>query len=139
MNANDCLPKERHDQRIGCISSREFHVVSELVRRDALQHELTGIRILAFIALQRNTEKPDANSDHEYRDDHCEKNPFGFQNSIAFCGLALHRFFNETHRLQTTMARQTTQKRRALSVPAGKFGRIEIAITAALAIVTFAI
>jgi len=37
------------------------------------------------------------------------------------------------------MARQTTQKRRALSVPAGKFGRIEIAITAALAIVTFAI
>jgi len=37
------------------------------------------------------------------------------------------------------MARQTTQKKRALSVPAGKFGRTEIAIAAALAIVTFAI
>ena len=37
------------------------------------------------------------------------------------------------------MARQTTQKKRALSVPAGKFGRTEIAIAAALAIVTLAI
>ena len=37
------------------------------------------------------------------------------------------------------MARQTTQKKRALSVPAGKFGCTEIAIAAALAIVTFAI
>jgi Flp pilus assembly protein TadD len=37
------------------------------------------------------------------------------------------------------MARQTTQKRRALSVPAGKVGRTEIAIAAALAIVTLAI
>jgi Flp pilus assembly protein TadD len=37
------------------------------------------------------------------------------------------------------MARQTTQKRRALSVPAGKVGRTEIAIATALAIVTLAI
>ena len=37
------------------------------------------------------------------------------------------------------MARQTTQKKKALSVPAGKFGRTEIAIAAALAIVTLAI
>ena len=37
------------------------------------------------------------------------------------------------------MARQTTQKKRALSVPAGKFGRTEIAIATALAIVTLAI
>ena len=96
MNANDCLAKERHNQRIGCIGSREFHVVSELVRRDALQHELTSIRILAFIALQRNTEEPDADRDHETKDDHREKNPCRFQNSVAFCGLALHRFFNET-------------------------------------------
>src|SRR5438045_8976604 len=47
--------------------------------------------------------------------------------------------FQGDHRLQITMARQTTQKKRALSVPAGKFGRTEIAIAAALAIVTFAI
>src|SRR6266404_5861853 len=96
MNANDCLPKDRHDQRVGRIGSREFHVVSELVRRDALQHELTGIRIFAFIALQRNTKKPDANNDHKTKNDHREKNPCGFQKSVAFCSLALHRFFNET-------------------------------------------
>ena len=47
--------------------------------------------------------------------------------------------FQRDHRLQITMARQTTQKKRALSVPAGKFGRTEIAIAAALAIVTLAI
>src|SRR5204863_3379821 len=47
--------------------------------------------------------------------------------------------FQRDHRLQITMARQTTQKKRALSVPAGKFGRTEIAIAAALAVVTFAI
>src|ERR1041385_5249772 len=91
MNANNCLPKDRHDQGIGCISSREFHVVSELVRRDALQQELTGIRILAFIALQRNTEKPDANSDHETDDDYREKNPCCFESFVASCSLALHR------------------------------------------------
>src|SRR2546430_9088304 len=96
MNANDCLPKDRHDQRVGRIGSGEFHVVSELVRWDALQHELTGIRIFAFIALQRNTKEPDANRDHQTEDDHCEKNPRGFQNSVAFCCLALHRFFSET-------------------------------------------
>jgi len=37
------------------------------------------------------------------------------------------------------MARRTTQKRRSLSVPARKFGRTEIAIATALAIVTLAI
>jgi protein O-mannosyl-transferase len=37
------------------------------------------------------------------------------------------------------MARRTTQKRRALSVPVGKFGSPEIAIATALAIVTLAI
>ncbi|PYI49089.1 MAG: hypothetical protein DMF11_01965 [Verrucomicrobia bacterium] len=47
--------------------------------------------------------------------------------------------FQRDHRLQITMARQTTQKKKALSVPAGKFGRTEIAIAAALAIVTLAI
>jgi hypothetical protein len=57
---------------------------------------LTSIRILAFIALQRNSEKPDANSDHEDKDDHREKNPREFPNFVAFCGLALHRLFNET-------------------------------------------
>src|SRR6266571_5486988 len=118
MNANNCLPKNRHDQRIGCIGSREFHVVSEFVRRDALQHELTGIRILAFIALQRNTEKPDANSDHKTKDDHPEKNPCGFQTSVAFSGLALHRFFNETtdYRPQWP-GKQRKREERGLFVP----------------------
>jgi tetratricopeptide (TPR) repeat protein len=37
------------------------------------------------------------------------------------------------------MARRTTQKKRSLSVPAGKFGRTEIAIATALVTVTFAI
>src|SRR5437667_9343858 len=96
MNGSDCLPKERHDQRVGCIGSGEFHVVSELVRRDALQHELTSIRVFAFIALQRNRKEPDANRDYENEDDYREKNPRDFQNSVGFCGLALHRFFNET-------------------------------------------
>src|ERR1700741_5542532 len=52
------------------------------------------------------------------------------------CGSSI---FQRDHRLETTMERQTTQKRRALSVPAGKFGRTEIAIAAVLTIVTFAI
>ncbi|PYL59723.1 MAG: hypothetical protein DMF24_12405 [Verrucomicrobia bacterium] len=47
--------------------------------------------------------------------------------------------FQRDHRLQITMARQTTQKRKALSARAGKFGRPEIAIAAALAVLTLAI
>jgi hypothetical protein len=53
------------------------------------------MRIFALIALQRNTEEPDAKSDHEIEDDCREKNPCGFQNCVAF-RLALHGFFNET-------------------------------------------
>src|SRR5436190_24003957 len=97
MNANDCLPKERHDQRIGCIGSREFPVVSELVRGDALQHELTSIRIFAFIALQRNTKEPDANRYHKTEDDYREKTPCGSQKPVAFCGLPLHWLFRESN------------------------------------------
>src|SRR5206468_2600984 len=132
MNTNDCLPKERHDQRIGFIGSREFHVVSELVRWDALQHELTGIRILAFIALQRNTKKPDANNDHKNKDDYREKNPCGFQNFVAFCGLALHRFFNETKDYSPQWPGEQHKREKLSALPQATDERQKLSMSAAL-------
>ena len=55
MNSGDCLSKDRHDHRVGRISARELHVISELVWRDALQYQLPGISVLAFVALEWNS------------------------------------------------------------------------------------
>src|SRR6266446_9347478 len=52
MNSSDCLSEDRHDQSVSSIGSRKLHVVSQFVRVDALQHELTGISVFAFVALK---------------------------------------------------------------------------------------
>src|SRR5437016_2834817 len=132
MNVNDCLPKDRHDQRIGRIGSREFHVVSELVRGDALQPELTSIRIFAFIALQRNTKEPDANRDDKTEDDYCKKNPRGFQNSVAFYGLALHRFFSETKDYRPQWPGKQHKREKLSALPQATDEPQKLSISAAL-------
>lgn len=74
MNSGYCLPKDRHDGGVGCISAWELHVVGERVWRNTLQNELTGISVFAFVALERNSKK--SNSDGEYHAKDCEpENP----------------------------------------------------------------
>src|ERR1043166_5591114 len=65
MNSGDGLSKNRHDQGVSDISTRELHVIGELIRWNALQNELTSISIFAFVALEWNSKKsnPDGNND----------------------------------------------------------------------------
>jgi hypothetical protein len=62
------LPENRFDQRVRRVRPRELHVVDEPVRRDALQQELAGVRVLAFVALEREVEVAEADDGVE-RDD----------------------------------------------------------------------
>src|SRR6266513_5091624 len=57
MNSGDCLSEDRHEQSVGGISPRELHVVSQLVWRNTLQHQLTRISVFSFIPLEWNSEE----------------------------------------------------------------------------------
>ncbi len=64
MNTSDCLSENRHHHGISGIRSGKLHVVSQLVWRNSLQHQLTGVSIFAFVAFQRDLQQPDANCDY---------------------------------------------------------------------------
>ncbi len=61
MNPDDGLAEKSHDQRVHGVCAGQFHVRSEAVGRDALEHQLSGVGVLAFIALERGRRKADAN------------------------------------------------------------------------------
>ena len=75
MNTKDCLAEYRHDQRIGGIGSRKLHAVGERVWRDPLQHQLAGVSVFAFVALQRNVQKSNPDGNHEPENDRGEDTP----------------------------------------------------------------
>ena len=74
MNSDYCLPKDRHDCGVGCISARELHVVGERVRWNTLQNELTGISVFAFVALKWNSKESNSDGNHEAQNDY-RQNP----------------------------------------------------------------
>jgi hypothetical protein len=53
----------------------ELQVIGQLVWRDALQHQLAGIRVFAFVALQRNAQKSNPDGNHEAENDYGEDAP----------------------------------------------------------------
>ncbi len=67
MNSHRSLPEHSHDQCIRYIDSRELDVVHEFVGRNALENEVAGISVLAFITFQGNGQKPDP---HRYYENH---------------------------------------------------------------------
>ena len=60
VNARDGLAEDGHDYGVRGVSSRKLHVGRDAVWRDALQNELAGVSILAFIALERDGKQVDA-------------------------------------------------------------------------------
>ena len=57
MHSRGRLTEKSHDQSVGRINAREFHVVSQLIWRNSLEKKLAGVGILAFVALEWNLEK----------------------------------------------------------------------------------
>jgi hypothetical protein len=76
MDASDGLAKNGHDYGMCGIGSGELHVRRYAVGRNALQHELAGVGILAFVAFEGNREKVDANEscgeEYECQGDVCD-------------------------------------------------------------------
>src|SRR4029453_5353142 len=90
MNSGYCLPKERHDGGVGCISARKLHVVGQGVRRNTLQNELTGISVFAFVALERNSKKSNSDGNNEAKNDYGQNPPSGPQTVAVLVGLMSH-------------------------------------------------
>src|SRR5207253_2267060 len=93
MNSTGRLAEDRHDRGIGGISSGELHVVGEFIGGYSLQHQLAGISVFAFIALQWDPQQSNPNCHHEQKNNHREKPPSKSHNSVALDGLAFHGCF----------------------------------------------
>jgi len=91
MNSDDCLSEDRHDHGISGIGSGKLHVVSEFVWGDALQQELAGISVLAFVAFQRNSEQSNSDRDSKAKDDYCQSPPCDSQDFVMAVDLVDHR------------------------------------------------
>src|SRR6266705_6615113 len=91
MNSTDRLSEERHDQSVSGIGSGKFHVVGELVWGDTLQHELAGISVLAFVALEWNSEQSNSDRDSDAKSDYRQSPPCHSQGFVMNVALVGHR------------------------------------------------
>ena len=114
MNRMDRLPKERHDQRVGSIRSWKFHVVGKLVRGNALQYELAGISVLAFIAFKWNSKESDPDCDHKAENDYGQSPPGKTQKLVVALNLLNHGSCYSDEKRQ--VARMRRFKRPTLNV-----------------------
>src|SRR4030095_7717514 len=90
MNSGYCLPKDRHDGRVGRIRARKFHVVGEGVWRETLQNELTGISVFAFVALERNSKKSNSDGNNEAKNNGGQNPPSSPQRLAVLVGVMRH-------------------------------------------------
>ena len=91
MNPSDCLSEDRHDHSISGISSGKLHVVGKFVWGDALQQELAGISVLAFVAFQRNSEQSNSDRDSKAKDDYRQSPPCDSQDFVMAVDPVDHR------------------------------------------------
>jgi hypothetical protein len=91
MNSEDGLSEHRHDQSIGRISAWELHVVSELVRGNALQNELASISVFAFVALEWNSKEPNSDGNNDAEDDYRQKPPTSSQAPAVIVSPMTHK------------------------------------------------
>ena len=91
MNPSDCLSEDRHDHSISGISSGKLHVVDKLVRGDPLQHELAGISVLAFVALEWNSEQSNSDRDSDAKNNYRQSPPCYSQDFVLDAALVSHR------------------------------------------------
>src|SRR5579885_2029630 len=75
MNCDYGLPKERHDECVRAISAWKFHVIGEFIGGNALQHQLSGVSVFAFVALEWNSQEPQSYHHHESANDNSERPP----------------------------------------------------------------
>ena len=83
MNSGDCLSEDRHEQSVGGISPRELHVVSQLIWRNTLQHQLTRISVLSFIPLEWNSEEPNSDRERQAKNRECQNRPCDAQGFVV--------------------------------------------------------
>jgi hypothetical protein len=69
MNSRRRLSEQSHHPCVGGISSRQFDIESELVRRDAFEHQLAGVSKLTLVAFQGDGQQPKTHDDRQQHGD----------------------------------------------------------------------
>jgi hypothetical protein len=91
MDSGYCLPKDRHDYCVGCISAWKLHVVGERVWWNTLQNELAGISVFAFVALEWNPKKSDSDGNNDAKNDYGQNPPSTTESLAAIVNLMSHK------------------------------------------------
>src|SRR5580704_15704650 len=91
MDSGYCLPKDRHDYCVGCISAWKLHVVGERVWWNTLQNELAGISVFAFVALEWNPKKSDSDGNNGAKNDYGQNPPSCMKSLAAIVNLMSHK------------------------------------------------
>src|SRR6516225_10078647 len=90
VSADNCFSEDRHKHCICSVRSRKFHVVGELVGRDALQYEMAGISVLALVALKRNSQEANPDCEYETKNDYRHSPPCKPHEPVVDVGLTHH-------------------------------------------------
>ena len=103
MNRMNGLSEDRHDYGICGIGARKLHVISKLVRRDALQYELAGISVLALVAFERNSQETNPDCNDESKSDYRQGPPCKLHELSVDVGLAHDEksYFDEKRNVAT--------------------------------------
>jgi hypothetical protein len=67
VNSRRSLAEQRHDERIHRVGAGKLHVESQLVRRNAVQHELAGVGVFALVTFQGKIQQPQPDHRHQHQ------------------------------------------------------------------------
>src|SRR5690348_1951416 len=90
MDSGNRLAKQRHNHSVSRISARKLHVVGKLVGWNALQNELAGISVFAFVSFERNSKEANSDGSDQAKNDYRQGPPRGRQSFGAVIGLMSH-------------------------------------------------
>ena len=91
MNPSGRLSEHHHQKCIRRVRPGKLHVVSKLVGRNALQNQLSGVSVLAFVAFQRNSEQSNSDRDSKAKDDYRQSPPCDSQDFVMAVDPVDHR------------------------------------------------
>src|SRR6266480_1012017 len=98
MNCGDGLSEEKHRSRVCDVSSRKLHTICQFVRRNTLQEKLTAISVFSFVALERNSKKPNSDCSSQTENNR-RKHPPSDANGLVLVVLHTQIIFGKTSQL----------------------------------------
>ena len=94
MDSPDRLSENGHDGGISRVDAGKFHIVSQLVWGNALQHELSCVGVFALVAFKRNPEKSNPDGKRERKGEYRQNPPGPRRDAAIAFGFLTHGMCN---------------------------------------------